>query len=340
MKQFFSFQWHITDFCDQRCKHCYIYSDNENHYDEMKYSDLIKTFNKCLDFCKYFNREPYFFITGGDPILHKDFWKLLELLKHNNISFSILGNPFHINEENSKKLSELGCDMYQLSLDGLKETHDWFRKPGSFEITLDTIPILQKSGIETNIMTTVSGVNKDELLDIIDIVVKNKADLFAFARFCPGSALESNGLDPFEYRTLLLNCKKKFKEYEDKGVITQFSKKDHLWTLLDYETGDFEIPDGINPDLIYDGCNCGNAHLTLLPNGDIFACRRVNNSKVGNILKDDLIDIWLNKMEDYREFHKFKKCSSCELLAWCRGCPAVASTQKEGFYSSDPQCWK
>ena len=28
MKQYFSFQWHITDECDQRCKHCYIFSEN------------------------------------------------------------------------------------------------------------------------------------------------------------------------------------------------------------------------------------------------------------------------------------------------------------------------
>ena len=28
MKQYFSFQWHITDDCDQRCKHCYIFSEN------------------------------------------------------------------------------------------------------------------------------------------------------------------------------------------------------------------------------------------------------------------------------------------------------------------------
>ena len=25
-KSYFSFQWHITDECDQRCKHCYIFS--------------------------------------------------------------------------------------------------------------------------------------------------------------------------------------------------------------------------------------------------------------------------------------------------------------------------
>lgn len=35
--------------------------------------------------------------------------------------------------------------------------------------------------------------------------------------------------------------------------------------------------------MIYDSCNCGNCHLTILPTGDVFACRRVPNSKVGNV---------------------------------------------------------
>lgn len=28
MKPYFAFQWHITDDCDQRCQHCYIFSEN------------------------------------------------------------------------------------------------------------------------------------------------------------------------------------------------------------------------------------------------------------------------------------------------------------------------
>ena len=28
MKPYFAFQWHITDACDQRCKHCYIFAEN------------------------------------------------------------------------------------------------------------------------------------------------------------------------------------------------------------------------------------------------------------------------------------------------------------------------
>ena len=27
MREYFAFQWHITDDCDQRCKHCYIFSE-------------------------------------------------------------------------------------------------------------------------------------------------------------------------------------------------------------------------------------------------------------------------------------------------------------------------
>lgn len=92
--------------------------------------------------------------------------------------------------------------------------------------------------------------------------------------------------------------------------------------------------------MIYGGCNCGNCHLTILPNGDIYACRRVLSSKVSNVFEDRIADVWVTQMESYRDYTKFEKCSKCELLAWCRGCPAVASGKNGNFYAADPQCWK
>ena len=50
-------------------------------------------------------------------------------------------------------------------------------------------------------------------------------------------------------------------------------------------------------------------------------------------------DVWLTSMECYRDFDKFSKCSRCKLLAWCRGCPAVAKGTNGDFYADDPQCW-
>ena len=80
--------------------------------------------------------------------------------------------------------------------------------------------------------------------------------------------------------------------------------------------------------------------MTILPNGDIFACRRVQNSKVGNVFDDRIADVWVCEMEKYRDYAKFEKCAKCELKAWCRGCPAVASGKDGNFYAADPQCWK
>ena len=44
MKQYFSFQWHITDACDQRCKHCYIFSENTcKQLDSMSWEQMQDT---------------------------------------------------------------------------------------------------------------------------------------------------------------------------------------------------------------------------------------------------------------------------------------------------------
>ena len=48
MKQYFSFQWHITDECDQRCKHCYIFSENNcKKLDAMTWEQMKETFYNC-----------------------------------------------------------------------------------------------------------------------------------------------------------------------------------------------------------------------------------------------------------------------------------------------------
>ena len=121
MKEYFAFQWHITDECDQRCKHCYIFSeDSSRKTDAMNWNQLWDTFYNCLDFCKVYGRLPYFYITGGDPILHPDFWRPLSLLKSHEIPFTILGNPFHLNDAVCRRLEMYGCQKYQLSLDGMR----------------------------------------------------------------------------------------------------------------------------------------------------------------------------------------------------------------------------
>lgn len=337
--EYFAFQWHITEECDQRCKHCYIYAlGSHAQFKMMDYKDMVKVLDNIKLFCKKASRIPYLYITGGDPILHPQFWDLMKLLKEENITFAILGNPFHLTDDVCKVLYSCGCRKYQLSLDGLKEMHDHIRKPGSYDDTMAKIPMLQKAGIQVAIMTTVSQWNYKEIPALYDEVVKAKADIFAFARYCPDYKDRDVCCTPSQYHWLLDEVYKKYQVYKDSNTYLSF--KDHLWTLYLYERGEFHPEDYPDDGYVHGGCNCGNCHFTILSDGACYACRRME-SKVGNALEEDLFDLFTGpKMDAYRVYEKFEKCAKCPLLRFCRGCPAVAYGYSNGnMYAPDPECW-
>ncbi len=66
---------------------------------------------------------------------------------------------------------------------------------------------------------TVSRANAAELPEIIDVVVDNETDVFAFARHCPeGPGFRGEQLTPAEYMNLLKACWYKFREHEGYGT--------------------------------------------------------------------------------------------------------------------------
>ena len=336
----FTFQWHITDECDQRCRHCYIYAEDPDRIPlRMAWADMCTVINNCLSFCRDFGTSPVFFITGGDPLLHPDFWHLAERLHRKAVPFVVMGNPFHLNMITCLRLRMLGCIRYQMSLDGLEATHDALRKPGSYRETMSGLSLLARAGLPSAVMTTVSSLNAAELPEIIDAAAAARVSLFSFARYCPTGADRSVGLSPEEYRALLVRCAERIRFHLAAGCRTHFDKKDHLWTLLDYEEGRFVPPENTGPNIIHDGCHCGRSHLTILPNGDVLACRRIPDSRVGSALTQSIRHLWLGPMEAYRDYGRLERCAECRLMPWCRGCPAVAAGTYGSFYSPDPQCW-
>jgi len=137
---------------------------------------------------------------------------------------------------------------------------------------------IKKAGMYCAIMTTVSCVNADEIPELIDIVVEHKADVFAFGRYCPTSeqTIEEYHIEPLVYKAFLEKVWDKFMQH--KGCATTFQLKDHLWTLFLYDKGMFKLPEGMDDDVIYDGCHCGSGHMTILPTGDVYACRRMEST--------------------------------------------------------------
>lgn len=343
----FAIQWHITDSCDQRCKHCYLFSeDAAMPCFSMPLEQMMDVLDQAYELCDSLGRQPYFYITGGDPILHPQFWELATELHKRSSMWCMMGNPFHINEQSAARLKALGCRKYQLSLDGLEKTHDHFRKPGSFADTLRAARVLKDAGIWVAIMSTVSSTNADEFPELIRLVDRMGVDVFAFGRYCPtkGQQLDEFHMEPEEYRAFLLKCQQAIDECKANGSTVTWQKKDHLWKLLDWEQGRLSIAptceDGSKDASVHEGCHCGTGHLTVLPNGDVYACRRMD-SKVGNVREACLSEIFRSAtLAEFRQIDRFTKCANCELRGWCRGCPAVTFGYTGNMYDPDPQCWK
>ena len=339
MKPYFAIQWHITDVCDQRCKHCYIFSEGHPELISTPPEKLKTTCTQIKDMCARIGRTPYIYLTGGDPILHPNFWELLQTFKADGTRFCIMGNPFHLTDEVCRRMRECGCVKYQLSLDGLEATHDSFRKPGSFAATIEAIGTIKRAGMWCAVMSTVSKVNMAEIPQLIDLADELGVDVYAVGRYCPTSTDKAYDKDihipPLEYREFLQRCWDKYEQHKDSA--TTFQLKDHLWSLFLWEKGLLKVPAGSE---ITDGCNCGRNHITILPDGDIYACRRME-SKVGNVNETDLYSVWTGAaMDSYRQYDNFVKCSKCGLKGVCRGCPSVTYGYTHNMYAADPQCWK
>lgn len=124
------------------------------------------------------------------------------------------------------------------------------------------------------------------------------------------------------------------------GINTLYGKKCYLFSsLLNYEQGKLELPP--KDDRIYFGCSLGIHGLIILANGVVQACRRIP-SVVGKVPEQKLIDIFIKSPEinEFRKVENLQKCSKCELLQVCRGCPAVSYGVYGDWTVPDPQCWK
>ena len=76
----FYFQWHITDICNLRCKHCY----HDNYKEKgLELPQLIEIGTHLCDAVREWGKIGSFSITGGEPFTRKDdVFKLLDLFEN------------------------------------------------------------------------------------------------------------------------------------------------------------------------------------------------------------------------------------------------------------------
>lgn len=112
-----------------------------------------------------------FVITGGEPLIFKDFDALVAAIDPQKFYINCDTNGWFLDEAKARHLKAIGVDRIQLSIDSLNpEEHDRFRKaPGSFERTLRALDASQQASLDIFIQTVVTKqrLHSDEFLRFV-----------------------------------------------------------------------------------------------------------------------------------------------------------------------------
>ena len=118
----------VTRQCNFRCSYCFD-DFNNNRMSEDTYNDLLKIIEDLVDAKGYKSVRVSFF--GGEPLLEyeeicKFSQKMNDLAERKEIKFfgGMTTNAYLLTADRLEKLVKLNVTQYQITVDGLKETHD------------------------------------------------------------------------------------------------------------------------------------------------------------------------------------------------------------------------
>lgn len=304
----------VTSRCNARCEHCGSSCGNKVVTDEIEAEYLKKALKEIAD--KYKASDILLNVTGGEPLLRKDLFELMEYATNLGFGWGITTNGMLIDKKMAEKLEKYKLDTISISIDGLKETHESFRKvPNSFEKIINAIKLLQKNKyLQCLQITTVANKkNFHELEDLYKLMQDLKIKDWRVISCDPIGRAEKNDsvlLDNNQMKQLLDFIIEK--NSEGKMKVT-YGCAHYLGSQYEMETRPY-----------YFMCSTGLTVASILSNGDIYACPNVERRKEliqGNIRKDSFVDVWENKFEQFR--HKRittnSKCQKCPDYKFCRG---------------------
>ena len=320
----------LTDACNLLCLHCGSNACPQNRT-YLPAEDIEKVLRSVA--AKYNPAEIMVCLTGGEPLLHPNFFKISAYAKKLGFACGMTTNATLITEKVALQLIPNGMDSVTVSLDGMAENHDWFRNcPGSYEKTVSGVKNLMKATkgkISTQITTVVHKKNIHELDRIYDLVVSLGVDSWRVINLEPiGCALAHSDLllDPEDYRFLLGYIRNKRFDRTVKIDVT-YGCSHYLTAQYEREVRD-----------TYFLCGSGLYVGSVLCNGDIYSCLDIERRPEliqGNIATDDFVDVWENRFQAFRKDRTADSevCAQCPDRQFCN----ADSTHTWNFDNQTPR---
>jgi MoaA/NifB/PqqE/SkfB family radical SAM enzyme len=149
--------------CNCRCVMCDIWKGN-NNVQELSEQDI----NGMLDSFKKLNTSTVV-MSGGEALMHPNFFRLCEILKSNKLTITILSTGLLLKKYANEIISK--ANEVIVSLDGSKEVHDKIRNvPNAFNKLKEGVRDLKK--LDKNFRITARCVIQKENFDDLPNILK------------------------------------------------------------------------------------------------------------------------------------------------------------------------
>ena len=342
--------WNLIRRCNLTCKHCYSISADKDFPGELTTTEI----NEVMDDLKRF-RVPVLILSGGEPLLRPDIFDIARRAKDLGFYVGLSSNGTLIDENNIRRIAETDFDYVGISLDGIRETHDKFRRmQGAFEKSLHGIRLCRDLDLKIGVRFTMTQDNAHDLPGLLKLVEDEGIDRFYFSHLNYAGRGNKNRKDDAHHQMtrgamdlLFDTCW----EYQSRGLEKEFTTgnndADGVYFLHWVEKHFPEQAAHIRAKLAQWGGNSSGVNVANIDNlGNVHPDTMWWHHTLGNVRERPFSEIWQDVSDPIMAGLKAKprkvggRCGACAHFDICDGNTRVRAQQLSGDpWAEDPGCY-
>ncbi|MBK7842352.1 MAG: heme d1 biosynthesis radical SAM protein NirJ [Bdellovibrionales bacterium] len=342
--------WNLIRRCNLACLHCYTNSTDRDYSGELNTQEVFSV----MDDLKFF-RVPVLILSGGEPLLRPDIYDISARAKKMGFYVGLSTNGTFIDSSNIDKIAALNFNYVGISLDGIGETHDRFRrKTGSFQAALEGIRVCKSKNLKVGIRFTLTQENAQDLPALLEFQKAEHIDKFYLSHLnYSGRGKLNRGRDAhFEITKWALDLL--FKEAwqsaqreDEREFVTGNNDADGVYLLFWVRNNFPEMENHIRAKLAQWGGNSSGVNIANIDNlGNVHPDSFWWDYTLGNIRERPFSQIWTDLSDPLMKGLKAEqrqisgRCGQCSFFDVCNGNTRVRAYQvHKDAWAEDPGCY-
>ncbi len=342
--------WNLIRRCNLTCKHCYSISADHDFPGELNTEEVYTV----MDDLKGFG-VPVLILSGGEPLLRPDIYAISKRAKAMGFYVGLSTNGTLIDESNIAQIAEVGYDYVGISIDGLRETHDKFRRlEGAFEASMHGIRLCQQHGIKVGLRFTLTQDNAAELPDILNLMDEMDIDKFYLSHLNYAGRGNRNRKDDVVHQLtrnamdlLFERCWDGIQNGNPREFVTGNNDADGVYMLQWVRARFPEKAPAMQARLAQWGGNASGLWISNIDNlGNVHPDTFWWDYNLGNVRDRPFSEIWQDTSDPLMAGFKQQprpvkgRCGECRHLDICGGNTRVRAWSLTGDpWQEDPACY-